>query len=60
MLRPQSNLAVLDVWSYYISEDLKHGPTYDLELQQLESTQQEEADAIEGVHVPSRQVVVTG
>lgn len=60
VLRPQSNIAVLDVWNYYISEDLRHGPTYDLELLQLETSQQEEADAVEGIHSTSRQVVITG
>ncbi|CAH1394033.1 unnamed protein product [Nezara viridula] len=60
VLRPQSNLAVLDVWDYYINEDLKHGPTYDLELLQLETTQQEETETIDGMHSTSRQVVITG
>lgn len=60
VLRPQSNLAVLDVWDYYINEDLKHGPSYDLELLQLETTQLEETETIEGMHSTSRQVVITG
>ncbi|BES90651.1 Myotubularin protein [Nesidiocoris tenuis] len=60
VLRPQSNLAVLDVWNYYVSEDLRHGPSYDLELIQLEACQQEETDAAEGTQSPARQVVMNG
>ncbi|KAL1114875.1 hypothetical protein AAG570_007699 [Ranatra chinensis] len=60
VLRPQSHLAVLDVWNYYVCEDLKHGPSYDLELLQLEASQQEENDAAEGVRPSARQVVLAG
>ncbi|XP_014253591.1 myotubularin-related protein 13 isoform X2 [Cimex lectularius] len=60
VLRPQSHIAVLDVWNYYISEDLRHGPSYDLELVELEASQQEEADAAEGTHNSSRKVVLMG
>jgi myotubularin-related protein 5/13 len=50
----------LDVWNYYVSEDLKHGPSYDLELLQLEASQQEENDAAEGIRPSSRQVILSG
>lgn len=32
ILRPQSSLAMLDLWRYYIDEELAQGPPYDLEL----------------------------
>ncbi|KAK9497874.1 hypothetical protein O3M35_003784 [Rhynocoris fuscipes] len=60
VLRPQSNLAVLDIWGYYLNEDLRHGPSYDLEIVQLEASQQEEQDAADGNRTSSRQVVLNG
>ncbi|TPP56399.1 Myotubularin protein 13 [Fasciola gigantica] len=30
-LRPATNLASLDIWQFYLSEDLATGPTYDLD-----------------------------
>lgn len=32
VLRPQSSICMLDVWDYYINEELARGPPYDLEL----------------------------
>lgn len=32
VLRPYSGLAALDLWPYYINEELAHGPPYDLEV----------------------------
>lgn len=32
VLRPQSSVSMLEVWDYYIYEDLAQGPFYDLEL----------------------------
>lgn len=32
VLRPQSSLSMLEVWDYYIYEELAQGPSYDLEL----------------------------
>lgn len=32
VLRPQSSVAMLDLWRYYIDEELAHGPPFDLEL----------------------------
>ncbi|BFF89004.1 myotubularin-related protein 13 [Drosophila madeirensis] len=31
-LRPQNNVAALDLWSYYTNEELAQGPPYDLEV----------------------------
>ncbi|VDP81600.1 unnamed protein product [Echinostoma caproni] len=31
ILRPATNLASLDIWQFYLSEDLATGPTYDLD-----------------------------
>lgn len=32
VLRPQSSVSMLEVWDYYIYEELAQGPAYDLEL----------------------------
>lgn len=48
MLRPQAHLPNLDIWSFYINEELKHGPPYDLEIIQLDNQQEEEAEAADG------------
>ncbi|XP_021707699.1 myotubularin-related protein 13 [Aedes aegypti] len=32
VLRPQSSISVLEVWSYYLDEELAQGPPYDPEL----------------------------
>ncbi|EDW38045.1 GL12246 [Drosophila persimilis] len=32
VLRPQNNVAALDLWSYYTNEELAQGPPYDLEV----------------------------
>lgn len=32
VLRPQSSLAVLELWGYYVDEELAEGPAYDPEL----------------------------
>ena len=32
VLRPYSNISNLIVWDYYITEDLAHGPSFDVEL----------------------------
>ncbi|KAI5738379.1 hypothetical protein M8J77_006210 [Diaphorina citri] len=48
VLRPQAHLPNLDIWSFYINEELKHGPPYDLEIIQLDNQQEEEAEAADG------------
>lgn len=39
VLRPHSNMANLEVWDYYLEENLAHGPPYDLELVNKETQQ---------------------
>lgn len=59
VLRPQSLLPNLDVWDYYISEQLSHGPAYDLEVIQQDSQQEEENEAADGISSHSARKVVT-
>lgn len=44
VLRPQSSVAMLDLWGYYIDEELAHGPPYDLELVVNDNHDDEEID----------------
>jgi myotubularin-related protein 5/13 len=49
------------VWQYYLGEQLAHGPNYDLEVIQLDSQQEEEAEAADGIVSKSaRRVVAAG
>nr|CAD7573991.1 unnamed protein product [Timema californicum] len=59
VLRPQSHLPCLEVWHYYLGEELAHGPSYDLEVIQLDSQQEEEAEAADGILNKSMRTVVT-
>jgi myotubularin-related protein 5/13 len=59
VLRPQSALPSLEVWQYYLGEQLAHGPNYDLEVIQLDSQQEEEAEAADGIATKSARRVVT-
>ncbi|CAG2063461.1 unnamed protein product, partial [Timema podura] len=49
----------LEVWHYYLGEELAHGPSYDLEVIQLDSQQEEEAEAADGILNKSMRTVVT-
>lgn len=61
VLRPQSSLPNLNVWQFYLSEELAHGPSYDLEIIQLDMQQEEEAEAADGISNKTlRKVVTTG
>lgn len=44
VLRPQSSVAVLELWRYYNDEELAHGPPYDLELVCNDNHEDEEID----------------
>jgi myotubularin-related protein 5/13 len=57
ILRPSSSIAVLEVWDYYLNEDLSQGPSYDLELTGAD-TMDEESDYA-SKH-PRRKVVTVG
>lgn len=59
VLRPQSHLPCLDVWQYYLDENLHHGPEYDLEIIQLDSQQEEESEAADGVNSQSSRKIIT-
>ncbi|UXI15807.1 hypothetical protein NH340_JMT01750 [Sarcoptes scabiei] len=36
VIRPLNNLPSLKVWEYYVGEELAHGPSYDLEVMNME------------------------
>ncbi|KAJ8934074.1 hypothetical protein NQ318_016033 [Aromia moschata] len=57
--KPQSHLPCLEVWNYYLDEDLHYGPNYDLEIIQMDSQQEEEAEAADGIN-KSRKIVSLG
>lgn len=58
-MRPQSSLPCLEVWQYYLDEELSHGPSYDLEIIQMDTQQEEEAEAADGISNKSQRKVVT-
>lgn len=61
VLRPQSHLPCLNIWDYYLNEDLHHGPNYDPEIVQMDSQQEEEAEAADGnADKSSRKIVTLG
>ncbi|KAI4495975.1 hypothetical protein M0802_008190 [Mischocyttarus mexicanus] len=60
VLRPVSHLPNLDIWQYYLEEELAHGPAYDLEVLQQDSQQEEEAEAADGIVKSNRKVVTQG
>jgi myotubularin-related protein 5/13 len=45
VLRPSFNISSLKLWDYYIGEDLAHGPSYDIEVVNMEHQRQEELEA---------------
>lgn len=57
VLRPYSNLANLKVWDYYLTEDLAHGPSYDIEVVNREIRQNEEHEMIEGLGLERRKII---
>ncbi|KAL5006472.1 hypothetical protein ScPMuIL_015278 [Solemya velum] len=57
VLRPYSNLANLKVWDYYLTEDLAHGPSYDIEVVNREIRQNEEHEIIEGMGLERRKII---
>lgn len=58
VLRPQSALAVLELWRYYVDEELAEGPAYDPELVGNETALEDEA--LEGSGVAKRPVIAVG
>lgn len=59
VLRPGSHLACLEIWQYYLDEELRHGPSYDPEVVQMDLQQEEEAEAADGVSSQSQRKIVT-
>ncbi|KAL3842272.1 hypothetical protein ACJMK2_020304 [Sinanodonta woodiana] len=47
VLRPYSNLSNLKIWDYYTTEDLSHGPSYDLDVVQKEIRLSDEQEVID-------------
>lgn len=46
VLRPQSSLAILELWEYFVDEEMAHGQTYDPELVANESMEEEEEEEL--------------
>jgi myotubularin-related protein 5/13 len=42
VLRPSHQVSTLVIWNYYLGEELKHGPSYDIEIVGLDIEQEEE------------------
>lgn len=59
VLRPQSHIPCLEIWEYYLEEDLAHGPSYDLEIIQMDTQQEEEAEAMESMGNKSNRKTIT-
>ncbi|XP_047497581.1 myotubularin-related protein 13-like isoform X3 [Penaeus chinensis] len=61
VLRPVKELSALQLWSYLIGEELRHGPSYDPEVRSLDRQQEEEAEAADGTTTTSqRRIVISG
>jgi len=46
VLRPFSHMSDLVLWDYYVKEELRYGPAYDLEIAGLELQQEQEVDSL--------------
>lgn len=57
VLRPQSSISMLEVWDYYINEELAQGPSYDLELIGSDIIDEETEYSLKQ---PKRKVVTVG
>ena len=44
VLRPLYNMPSLKIWDYYVAEEFAHGPSYDLEVMQMERHRQDEME----------------
>ena len=47
-MRPYCSVPNLELWDYYLTEELSHGPPYDLEVSAMDLAQAEEARVTEG------------
>lgn len=60
VIKPNSHIASFKLWDYYTSEDLIHGPSYDLEVFNMNRQHQEELQASSDQSKASkRRLVVT-
>lgn len=50
----------LELWSYYVTEELSNGAPYDPEIIYMDNQQEEEAVAADGVRTSERKVVTLG
>lgn len=54
-------VSALQLWSYLLGEELRHGPSYDPEVRSLDRQQEEEAEAADGTTTNSqRRIVLSG
>ena len=60
VLRPYSNTSNLMLWDYYLTEDLAHGPSYDFEIAETETSYQEEQEMVDGPMTPSSRKIING
>ena len=60
MLRPWSHTSNLDIWSFYCTESLAHGPTFDIELTESELREEEEDHDEVAADSAQRRRVVNG
>lgn len=59
VLRPMINMPSLKIWDYFVGEELAHGPSYDLEVVQMEKHRQEEIELCnEYDKIENRRIVV--
>lgn len=60
VLKPSSDIAIFKLWDYYTSEDLIHGPSYDIEVFNMNRQHQEELQASsDQTKASKRRLVVT-
>ena len=57
MLRPYSYLSNLKIWDYYTTEDLAHGPSYDIEIVHREIRQNEDSESLELMGQQQRKII---
>jgi len=58
VLRPQSQLSSLEVWEYYLGEELCHGPSYDLEIVQQDAATAEGDKEIASISSDSGRTII--
>ncbi|XP_076069162.1 SET domain binding factor isoform X2 [Oratosquilla oratoria] len=61
VLRPVHQISALQIWGYFVGEELRHGPSYDPEVRSQDRQQEEEAEAADGTTTTSqRRIVING